>query len=37
VPYEATLEKMLVAAKGFDAASVRPDHLARTGGPPPEE
>jgi ParB family chromosome partitioning protein len=36
-PYEATLEKMLAAAKGFDPASVRPDHLARTGGPPPEE
>ncbi len=36
-PYEATIEKMLTAAKAFDAATVRPDHLAKAAGPPPTE
>jgi ParB family transcriptional regulator, chromosome partitioning protein len=36
-PYEATIEKMLASAKAFDAASIRPDHLARAAGPPSEE
>jgi ParB family chromosome partitioning protein len=36
-PYEATIDKMLAAAKAFDAASVRPDHLAKAAGPPPME
>ena len=36
-PYEVTIDKMLAAAKAFDAASVRPDHLAKVAGPPPEE
>ena len=36
-PYEATIDKMLAAAKAFDAASVRPDHLAKAAGPPSTE
>jgi hypothetical protein len=28
---------MLAAAKAFDAATVRPDHLAKAAGPPPTE
>lgn len=33
---DATLEKMLAAARKFDAAKVRADQLARAGGPPEE-
>jgi len=33
-PFEATLEKMTVAARGFDAAKVKADQLAQAGGPP---
>jgi len=36
-PYEATMEKMLEAAKAFDASKIRPDHLAKAAGPPAEE
>ena len=36
-PYEETIETMLAAAKAFDAGTVRPDHLAKAAGPPPEE
>jgi ParB family chromosome partitioning protein len=35
--YDATMEKVLAAAKAFDPAKVRPEHVAQTGGPPPEE
>jgi ParB family chromosome partitioning protein len=35
--YDATMEKMLAAAKAFDPSSVKAEHVARTGGPPPEE
>jgi ParB family chromosome partitioning protein len=35
-PFDATFEKMLAAAKAFDASKIRPDHVARSGGPPPE-
>ncbi|NMC68593.1 MAG: ParB N-terminal domain-containing protein [Myxococcales bacterium] len=34
---EATLVRMLAAARKFDAAKVRPQDLAGLGGPPPEE
>ena len=33
--FEPTLEKMLAAAKAFDASKVRADQVARSGGPPP--
>jgi ParB family chromosome partitioning protein len=36
-PYDATIEKMIASATAFDAASIRPDHLARAAGPPSEE
>jgi ParB family transcriptional regulator, chromosome partitioning protein len=35
--FDATLEKMLASAKKFNAESVKPDQLARTGGAPAEE
>jgi ParB family chromosome partitioning protein len=35
-PFDATVEKMLASASGFDAASIRPDQLARASGPPEE-
>jgi ParB family chromosome partitioning protein len=34
--FDATLEKMLASAKKFNADSVKPDQLARTGGAPDE-
>ena len=33
--FEPTLEKMLAAAKSFDASKIRADQVARSGGPPP--
>jgi len=30
--FDATIEKMIASAKKFNAASVKPEHLARTGG-----
>ncbi len=34
--YDATLEKMLAAARKFDAGKVKADQVARSGGPPEE-
>jgi ParB family chromosome partitioning protein len=34
--FDATVEKMIASAKKFNAASVKPEHLARTGGAPDE-
>jgi ParB family chromosome partitioning protein len=34
--FDETIEKMLTAARRFDAAKIRPDHVARTGGAPEE-
>ena len=34
--FDATVEKMITSAKKFNAASVKPEHLARTGGAPDE-
>jgi ParB family transcriptional regulator, chromosome partitioning protein len=34
--FDATVDKMLAAALGFDAAKVKADQVARTGGPPEE-
>jgi ParB family chromosome partitioning protein len=36
-PAEAVLSKMLASAQRFDPAAIRPDQVARAGGPPPEE
>ncbi|MCC6555550.1 MAG: ParB N-terminal domain-containing protein [Polyangiaceae bacterium] len=36
-PAEALLEKMLASAQRFDPSAIRPDHVARASGPPPEE
>jgi ParB family chromosome partitioning protein len=33
--FEPTIEKMLAAAKAFDASKIRADQVARSGGPPP--
>lgn len=35
--FDATMDKMLASAKKFDAAKVRPQDIAATGGPPVEE
>lgn len=35
--FDETIDKMLASARRFDAARVRADQLARTGGPPSEE
>jgi ParB family chromosome partitioning protein len=35
--FEATIDKMLASAKKFDASKVKPQDIAATGGPPPEE
>ena len=34
-PFDATLDRMLAAARAFDAAKVKADQVARSGGPPP--
>jgi len=34
--YDATLAKMLASAKGFNASKIKPEQLARSGGPPEE-
>ncbi len=34
--FDATLEKMLRAAERFDVSRIRPDQVARSGGPPDE-
>ncbi|HEY3171636.1 MAG TPA: ParB N-terminal domain-containing protein [Thermoanaerobaculia bacterium] len=34
--FDATISKMLASARNFKAASVKMEHLARTGGPPEE-
>ena len=34
-PFDASIEKMLAAAKRFDAGKVKETDIARTGGPPP--
>ena len=35
--FDETIDKMLASARKFDAAKVKTDQVARTGGPPPEE
>ena len=35
--FDETIDKMLGSARRFDAGKIRPDQLARTGGPPGEE
>ncbi len=35
--FDETIDKMLGAARRFDATRIRTDQVARTGGPPPEE
>ena len=35
--FDETIDKMLTSARRFDAGKIRPDQLARTGGPPGEE
>jgi ParB family chromosome partitioning protein len=35
-PFEATVERMIAAAKTFDASRVKADQLAQASGPPPE-
>ena len=35
--FDETIDKMLGAARRFNAGKIRPDQLARTGGPPGEE
>ena len=35
--FDATIDKMIASAKKFDASKVKPQDIAATGGPPPEE
>jgi len=34
--FDETMEKMVAAVKKFDAAKIKPDQVARAGGPPEE-
>jgi ParB family chromosome partitioning protein len=35
--FDETIDRMLASAKRFDAGKIRPDQVARSGGPPSEE